>query len=272
MFVTMIQINSLQKLFGEKKAVDIENYTINRGEMLGLVGNNGAGKTTLFRLILDLLQADRGNVTIDGTDVSKSEDWKTFTGAFIDDGFLIDYLTPEEYFYFIGRMYGLKKEEVDERLRPFERFMNGEVMGQKKFIRNYSMGNKQKIGIISAMLHHPRLLILDEPFNFLDPSSQAIIKHLLKRYNEEHGATVLISSHNLNHTVDICPRIALLEHGVIIRDIDNTDGSAEKELEDYFNVGVKEDELEEETEKLPKTEIATPEAPQPEQEKEETES
>lgn len=272
LFVTMIQINSLQKLFGEKKAVDIENYTINQGEMLGLVGNNGAGKTTLFRLILDLLQADRGNVTIDGTDVSKSEDWKTFTGSFIDDGFLIDYLTPEEYFYFIGRMYGLKKEEVDERLRPFERFMNGEVMGQKKFIRNYSMGNKQKIGIISAMLHHPRLLILDEPFNFLDPSSQAIIKHLLKRYNEEHGATVLISSHNLNHTVDICPRIALLEHGVIIRDINNADGSAEKELEDYFNVGVKEEKLEEETEKLPKTESATPEAPQPEQEKEETES
>jgi ABC-2 type transport system ATP-binding protein len=134
-----------------------------------------------------------------------------FTGAFIDDGFLIDYLTPEEYFYFIGKMYGLKKEEVDERLLPFERFMNGEVMGQKKFIRNYSAGNKQKIGIISAMLHHPQLLILDEPFNFLDPSSQSVIKHLLKRYNEEHGATVIISSHNLNHTVDVCPRIALLE-------------------------------------------------------------
>lgn len=99
--------------------------------MLGLVGNNGAGKTTLFRLILDLLQADRGNVTINDIDVSKSEDWKNFTGAFIDDGFLIDYLTPEEYFYFIGKMYGLKKEEVDERLLPFERFMNGEVMGQK---------------------------------------------------------------------------------------------------------------------------------------------
>lgn len=255
----MIQINSLQKLFGEKKAVDIENYTINQGEMLGLVGNNGAGKTTLFRLILDLLQADRGNVCIDGTDVSKSEDWKTFTGAFIDDGFLIDYLTPEEYFYFIGRMYGLKKEEVDERLLPFERFMNGEVMGQKKFIRNYSMGNKQKIGIISAMLPHPRLLILDEPFNFLDPSSQAIIKHLLKRYNEEYNATVLISSHNLNHTVDICPRIALLEHGIIIRDIDNANGSAEKELEDYFNVGVKEEELAEEEEAQPLSTTDEPE-------------
>ena len=234
----MITINKLQKNFCEKKAVDIENYIINQGEMLGLVGNNGAGKTTLFRLILDLLKTDAGNVTINDIDVSKSEEWKKFTGAFIDDGFLIDYLTPEEYFYFIGKMYGLKKEEVDERLTQFERFMNGEVIGQKKFIRNFSAGNKQKIGIISAMLHYPQLLILDEPFNFLDPSSQSVIKHLLKKYNEEHNATVIISSHNLNHTVDVCPRIALLEHGVIIRDIQNENNSAEKELEDYFNVNV----------------------------------
>ena len=232
----MIIINKLKKNFGEKIAVDIEHYEINQGDMLGLVGNNGAGKTTLFRIMLDLLKADDGKVIINDIDVSQSEDWKSITGAFIDYGFLIDYLTPEEYFYFIGKMYGLKKEEVDERLIPFERFMSGEVIGHKKLIRNYSAGNKQKIGIISAMLHYPQLLILDEPFNFLDPSSQSIIKHLLKKYNEEHQATVIISSHNLNHTVDVCPRIALLEHGVIIRDIINEDNSAEKELEDYFNV------------------------------------
>ncbi len=238
----MITINNLQKNFGDKKAVDIENYTILQGDMIGLVGNNGAGKTTLFRLILDLLKADRGNVCINDIDVSKSEDWKKYTGAFIDDGFLIDYLTPEEYFYFIGRMYGLDKDTIDERLQKFERFMNGEVIGQKKFIRNFSAGNKQKIGIISAMLHHPQLLILDEPFNFLDPSSQAVIKHLLQKYNQDHNATVIISSHNLNHTVDVCSRIALLEHGVIIRDIINQENSAEKELEDYFNVIIEEEE------------------------------
>ena len=114
--------------------------------------------------------------------------------------------------------------------------MSGEVIGHKKLIRNYSAGNKQKIGIISAMLHYPQLLILDEPFNFLDPSSQSIIKHMLKKYSEEHNATVIISIHNLNHTIDVCPRIALLENGVIIRDIMNENNSAEKELEDYFNV------------------------------------
>lgn len=232
----MINIENIQKFFGEKKALDIENYSIGKGEMIGLVGNNGAGKTTLFRLILDLLKADRGAITIDGIEVSKSEDWKIFTGAFIDDGFLIDYLTPEEFFYFTGKMYGMTREQVDENLLPFERFMNGEVVGHKKFIRNYSAGNKQKIGIISAMLHKPALLILDEPFNFLDPSSQSVIKNILKKYNEETNATVLISSHNLNHTVDICPRIALLELGYIIRDIHNENNSAEEELETYFNI------------------------------------
>lgn len=231
-----ITINNLQKNFGEKRAVDIENYIIKSGEILGLVGNNGAGKTTFFRLILDLLKADNGSAHINDIDTSDSEEWKHLTGAFIDESFLIDYLTPEEYFYFIGKMYGLKKEVVDEQLTTFERFMNGEVVGQKKYIRNFSAGNKQKIGIISAMIHHPELLILDEPFNFLDPSSQSIIKHILKNYNEQTGATILISSHNLNHTTDICPRIALLENGKIIRDIDNTENSAEKELEDYFNI------------------------------------
>ena len=256
----MITINNLQKNFGEKRAIDIENYTIQQGDLLGLVGNNGAGKTTLFRLILDLLKADNGQICINNVDVSKSEDWKQYTGAFIDDGFLIDYLTPEEYFYFIGKMYGLTKEEINNRLKPFERFMNDEVINQKKFIRNFSAGNKQKIGIISAMLHHPQLLILDEPFNFLDPSSQAIIKHLLKKYSEENNATVIISSHNLNHTVDVCSRIALLEHGVILRDIINENNSAEKELEDYFNIAVIEEEKEEENSKVENIEVVIEES------------
>ena len=232
----MIEINNLIKNFGEKTAVNIEHFEIQSGQMLGLVGNNGAGKTTLFRLALDLLEADQGNVTVGGVDVSKSEEWKKTTGAFIDDGFLIDYLSPEEFFYFSGRLYGISKEEIDERLKEFEHFMSGEVIGQKKLIRNYSAGNKQKIGIISAMLHYPQVLILDEPSNFLDPTSQSLIKHLLKKYNEEHQATVIISSHNLSHTVDICPRIALLEKGIIIKDLINENNSAEKELEDYFNV------------------------------------
>jgi len=231
-----IKIENIKKTFGEKVAVDIDQYVINKGEVLGLVGNNGAGKSTLFRLILDLIKADSGTVEVNGVDVSQTEEWKEWTGAYIDDSFLIDYLTPDEYFQFIARISGISEEQLAADLQRFEHFMAGEVTGQNKLIRNLSAGNKQKVGIVAAMLLRPQVLILDEPFNFLDPSSQSIIKHLITDYNRETGATILISSHNLNHTVDICPRIALLENGHIIRDIANHNGEAQKELENYFEV------------------------------------
>lgn len=232
----MITIQDLTKRFGDKVAVDIPSFIINDGDVLGLVGNNGAGKTTLFRLILDLIKADSGEVSTNGINPAASEEWKHDTGAFIDEGFLIDFLTPEEYFEFVGKVSGLSQEQTSKRLADFERFMAGEIMGQKKLIRDYSAGNKQKIGIISALLHTPKTVILDEPFNFLDPSSQIVLKRLLTDYAQQHEATILISSHNLQHTVDISTRIALLEHGQIIRDLPNHEGSAEAELESYFEV------------------------------------
>ena len=244
-----IQLENLKKCFGDKTAVDIQNFTINDGEIIGLVGNNGAGKTTLFRLMLDLLKADEGNVKMfsnkqqaENKDIpseinpSVSEDWKMLTGAYIDNSFLIDFLTAEEYFEFIGKVSGLSKQQTEERLKDFEHFMNGEVLGQKKYIRDFSAGNKQKVGIIAALLNRPQLVVLDEPFNFLDPSSQNQLKRLITEFNQSTGATVLISSHNLQHTVEISTRVALLEHGVIINDFDNTDGKAEEKLEEYFNI------------------------------------
>ena len=232
----MITISNLKKSFGEKVALDIPEFHINKGEILGLVGNNGAGKTTFFRLILDLLKADEGFVDIDGINPALSEEWKQQTGAFIDEGFLIDFLTPEEYFDFIGKVCGMTKEAVQERLAYFDRFMAGEILGQKKLIRDYSAGNKQKIGIISALFNKPALVILDEPFNFLDPSGQNILKHLLEEYNQETGSTILISSHNLQHTIDVSHRIALMESGKLLRDLPNKNKSAEQELEAYFNL------------------------------------
>ena len=236
----MIKIENLKKQFGEKTAVDIEQFNVKNGDMLGLVGNNGAGKTTLFRLILDLLQADDGKVALDGENgvifPAESEEWKDFTGAYIDEAFLNDFLTPEEYFEFIGKVCGMTAEEITNREKDFEQLMAGEIMGQKKLIRDFSAGNKQKIGIVAALFNRPQLVVLDEPFNFLDPSSQNVLKHLLTNYNRETGATILISSHNLQHTVDISTRIALLENGRIINDLPNESGSAEKTLEAYFNV------------------------------------
>lgn len=231
-----ITLSNLSKTFGEKVAVDINQFEISSGQILGLVGNNGAGKSTLFRLMLDLIKPDSGRVLMGTTDVSQGEEWKDWTGAYIDDSFLIDYLTPDEYFAFIAKVSGITSEQRDAFLEKFSHFMAGELTGQKKLIRNLSAGNKQKVGIVAAMLLQPQLLILDEPFNFLDPSSQSAMKHLLTQYNQETGATIIISSHNLQHTVDICPRIALMEHGCILRSIDNTNGEAQTELENYFQV------------------------------------
>ena len=231
----MIEIQNLKKSFGEKCVCDIPQLSIGSGEIIGLVGNNGAGKTTLFRLLLDLLKPDQGNVTLDNIDVQKSEDWKTFTGAYIDNGFLIDFLTPEEYFSFIGKVSSLTKEEVNERSSAFEQFTGGEVFGRNVLIRNLSAGNKQKVGIISALITRPRLLILDEPFNFLDPSSQNLLKHIIKEYREATGATIIISSHNLTHTIDISTRILLMEHGEIKRDITDITPESVEALNDYFD-------------------------------------
>ena len=230
----MITVNNLIKKFGETVASDIPSLTINDGDILGLVGNNGAGKTTFFRMLLDLLKPDAGEVALGGINPAQSEEWKAFTGAYIDEGFLIDFLTPEEYFAFIGKITNMTQDQVDERLKDFERLAVGEIFGQKKLIRNLSAGNKQKVGIISALFNRPKLVILDEPFNFLDPSSQNVLKHVLTDYNHQTGATILISSHNLQHTVDISTRITLLEKGQIIKDMPNEGGSARTELENYF--------------------------------------
>lgn len=216
--------------------MDIPHFTIGNGQVVGLVGNNGAGKTTLFRLMLDLAKATEGNVLIDGIDPATSEDWKLLTGAFIDNSFLIDFLTAEEYFEFVGKVSGMTKEQVEERLKTFETFMGDEIIGKKKYIRDFSAGNKQKIGIVAALLNSPQLVILDEPFNFLDPSSQNQLKRILTEFNRSTGATVMVSSHNLQHTVEISTRVALLENGKIIEDIDNSDGKAEEILDKYFNV------------------------------------
>ena len=231
----MITINNLKKAFGKTIACDIPEFTINEGDILGLVGNNGAGKTTLFRMILDLLKPDEGSVSIDGINPAESEEWKDQTGAYVDEGFLIDFLTPEEYFAFLGKVNNISQEEVNERLKPFERLASDEIFGHKKLIRNLSAGNKQKVGIIAALFNTPKLVILDEPFNFLDPSSQNILKHVLTDYAKNNKATLLISSHNLAHTIDISNRIALLEKGHIIKDLPNQDGSARNELETYFD-------------------------------------
>lgn len=231
----ILRTTDLTKKYGEQVALDIPELILNEGELIGLVGNNGAGKTTLMRLMLDLIEATSGEVLSNGLDVKQTAEWKEYTGSFIDDSFLIDFYTPEEYFEFIAEVYHIAKDELYRRLESFHELMAGEVLGKKKYIKAFSMGNRQKIGIIGAMLIQPKVLILDEPFNYLDPSSQIIVARLIRQMNQELGTTVLISSHNLTSIADISQRILLLEKGKLIKDLSNEPGShAYEELEEYF--------------------------------------
>ena len=237
----MIKATNLTKDYGEQRAVDIPELIIPDGTILGLVGNNGAGKTTLFRLLLDLIKATDGEVGLSLSDDSellnpaKCEDWKYFVGAYVNEGFLIDFLSAEEYFLFVGKVNEIPEETVKATVEQYTEFLTDEIIGAGKLIRDLSAGNRQKVGIVSALLAQPKTVILDEPFNFLDPSSQNKLKKLLIDYHEKTGATLLVSSHNLTHTVDISTHVALMEKGKIISFIDNIDGAANKQLDEYFS-------------------------------------
>lgn len=234
-----IEIDGLKKQYGSHVVLDIPSLTINDGELVGLVGNNGAGKTTLMRLALDLIGATSGSVAIDSNNVAESQSWKEHTGSYLDSTFLIDYYTPEEFFGFAGEAYGVPDLEMRQRLQEYETLMNGEIMGTGKLIHDFSNGNRQKIGIIAAMAVNPKILILDEPFNYLDPSSQIVVANLILKMNREHGSTVLVSSHNLLSINDICDRILLLDKGKLLMDKAHEPGSFDRELEQYFLSAVK---------------------------------
>ncbi|CAI8361953.1 MAG: ABC transporter ATP-binding protein NatA [uncultured Bacteroidota bacterium] len=230
----MIIATNLSKKYSGQTVLEIPNLEVPKGQRFGLVGNNGAGKTTLFSLFLDLIEASTGKVTINQIDVQTSEEWKPYTAAFIDESYLIGYLTAEEYYYFLGNLRGVSKEEINIWVQEFEPFFNGEILGQKKYLRDLSKGNQKKAGIVGTLIGKPELVILDEPFANLDPSTQIRLKKLIRDEAEKHGTTFLISSHDLTHVTEVCDRIVLLEKGLAIKDIETTPETL-KELESYFS-------------------------------------
>lgn len=231
-----VSITELSKSYKNTSVLNIPSLQIGEGEIFGLVGNNGAGKTTLFRLMLDLIAPTEGTVSLNGAVANESTHWKNFTGAYLDHGFLLDFLKPEEYFYFIGDQYGMSKHQVNQVLETMTAFFNGEILGQKKFIRDLSAGNKQKVGIGGVFIIQPQIIILDEPFNALDPTSQTMLKNLIIDYHRKHAAITLVSSHDLNHITEVCTRIALLEKGSLIKDMAVSENTL-SELNQYFNQG-----------------------------------
>lgn len=231
----MIQIDGLKKIYGTTTVLDIPNLQISKGQCFGLVGNNGAGKTTFFRVVLDLVRASQGAVYVDGEDVSRSEQWKSKIGAYLDENMLLSYLSPEEYFSTLKKIYGLSEVALQHHLDKFTEFFNGEILGSNKYIRDLSKGNIKKVGIAAALMGQPEAVLLDEPFENLDPSSQIRLKRLLLKEKAEQRVTFIVSSHDLNHVTDICERIVLLEKGRVIKDLQDRTRMKE-ELNTYFDV------------------------------------
>lgn len=229
----IVEVAELTKRYHQEVVLNIPLLTISRGERFGIVGNNGAGKTTFFRSLLDLIQPNSGRIALFGKNVTKDDDWKSRTGSFLEDGFLIPHLSPEEYFQFVASAKGMSAGDLQKQLKGFENLFNGEVLNRGKYIRDLSQGNRKKVGIAAALLGYPSLLILDEPFVSLDPSSQIILKTLLQEFQDATHATLLISSHNLNHIADVCTRIAIIHHGSIVRD-EPKDQQTIRELEQFF--------------------------------------
>lgn len=231
----MIQAKNLTKTYNGVTVLKIDNLEIPKGESFGLVGNNGAGKTTFFSLLLDLIQPSTGVVTNQGIQVNTSEEWKPLTAAFLDESFLIGYLTPEEYFYFIGDLRHQSKADVDELLKKHEDFFNGDILNAKKYIRDFSKGNQKKIGIIATLIGNPEVIVLDEPFANLDPTTQFRLKKIIKDLADDPNVTILVSSHDLLHTVEVSNRIVVMQKGEIVKDILTSEETL-KELETFFAV------------------------------------
>ena len=229
----MIAIQDLVKNYGNVTAINIPRLIIPDGESFGLVGNNGAGKTTLLSLLLDLLRPTRGTILSKGKPVMQSDHWKEYTGAYLDQHMLINFLTPEEYFQFIAGLNRLNQSEYNEFLESFREFFNNEILDQNKYIRDFSQGNQKKIGIAAAMMGEPEVLILDEPFPHLDPTTVIRLKKALQNLRSRKNVVLIISSHDLNHITELCDRIVVIEKGAIVHDLLTNEDTLQR-LQTYF--------------------------------------
>ncbi|MFT6810925.1 MAG: ABC-2 type transport system ATP-binding protein [Saprospiraceae bacterium] len=227
----ILQIEAISKSYNKVQVLNVPHLNINRGDIIGLVGNNGAGKTTMLSLVLDLIKSSGGTILSKGNLVDKSEEWKQYTGAYLDENFLISFLTPEEYFIFIGKLHDWNERQTLQFLEKFESVFNGEILGRKKYIRDLSKGNQKKIGIVAAFIGDPELIILDEPFANLDPSTQIKIKNII--LDNKDGKTFIVSSHDIHQLSEISTRIVLLEKGEVLRDVIK-DERTTSELSEYF--------------------------------------
>ncbi|MEM6645012.1 MAG: ABC transporter ATP-binding protein [Bacteroidota bacterium] len=229
----MIELRHLAKRYGQRVVVQVPHLAITSGEVVGLLGNNGAGKTTLLRMLLDQIPVSEGEAVIDGHTVARSSAWKPLVASYLDDNYLLDYLTADEYLQFVGHAYGIADDEQQRRLEPLKALFTEPILGRGDYLRALSMGNRKKVGLAAALMVRPRLLVLDEPFANLDPTSQLRLRDAIRTGVTTHNMTVLLSSHDLSHIAEVCQRIVIMDEGRIVHDTP-IEGRTVADLEAYF--------------------------------------
>lgn len=205
----MLEVSNLRKSFGETVAVDGLSFTIEPGEIMGLIGQNGAGKTTTFRLILNLLVANAGQTLWNGESIG--EGLLDNIGYLPEERGLDEKLTVEQQLLYLGQLNGMTKREVTESINTWmDRF---EVKGDRKDkISSLSKGNQQKVQLIATLMHEPDLIILDEPFSGLDPVNAELLEDGI-RHAAKRGASIIFSSHNMANVESLCQSVVMLKNG-----------------------------------------------------------
>ena len=229
----MLRIEHLSKAYGEKKAVDDLNLQIARGEIYGFIGHNGAGKTTTLKSVAGILQFDQGEIYVDGKSIRTQPLECKRTFAYIPDNpDLYDYMTGIKYLNFVADIFGVSAADRQDRIRQYAGlFELTEDLAQP--IAAYSHGMKQKLAIISAWLHRPRLILMDEPFVGLDPKASHLLKGMMRQVCDEGGA-IFFSTHVLEVAEKLCDKVAIIQGGRLIRSGTMEEVKGDDSLEDVF--------------------------------------
>jgi ABC-2 type transport system ATP-binding protein len=234
----MLDLINITKKFGTFTAVDNVNLRIKAGDFFGFLGQNGAGKTTTIKMITGLYTPTSGNILINNIDIYKEPiKAKSFIGYIPDQPFLYEKLTGREFLYFSGGLYSIDKITLKKKIeKTIEELQIGDWVDKRT--EEYSQGMKQRITIASALLHNPKLLVVDEPMVGLDPQSSLIVKNILKKLSN-NGVAIFMSTHSLNVAEEICTRIGIIKDGRMIFEdkkevVETIKGSDHQNLESLF--------------------------------------
>ena len=229
----MLKIENLTKIYGNKKAVDDLSLHIGRGEIYGFIGHNGAGKTTTLKSVVGILDFDEGEILIDGKSIRKSPvECKSLISYIPDNPDLYDFMSGIKYLNFVADIFGVSPDERQERIRKYaDAFELTNDLAQP--ISSYSHGMKQKLAVISAWIHSPRLIIMDEPFVGLDPKAAHILKEMMHEHCEKGGA-IFFSTHVLEVAEKLCDKVAIIKQGKLIKSGTMEEVRGDESLEEVF--------------------------------------